>query len=185
MVAGKNGGDRGGEVLRVPLVHVLIAIKLFELDTSFREVAHQLDLFCNTVYDLFDLFRQSIVRTDGDFSFILTGEIEMDESNFGGMRKGNRGRGAPGKISVFDILERGGKVRVEVIQNVTGETLLTMAIKKVKHGSLIYTNKFRRYNGLISYGFGHMRIDIMVNDSSTGRSTSTVLRGSGLLQRND
>jgi transposase len=34
-----------------------------------------------------------------------------------------------------------------------------MAIKKVKRGSLIYTDKFRSYNGLISYGFRHMRID--------------------------
>jgi transposase len=137
----------------------LISIKLFELDTSVREAAHQLGLSYNTVYDLFDLFRQSIVRTDSDPSFTLSGEIEMDESYFGGRRKGNRGRGAAGKIPVFGILERGGKVRVEVVQNVTGETLLTMAIKKVKRGSLIYTDKFRSYNGLISYGFRHMRID--------------------------
>jgi transposase len=136
--------------LRVPLVRVLIAIKLFESDASVREVAHQLDLSYNTVYDLFCLFRQSIVRTDRDTSFTLSGEIEMDESYFGGRRKGNRGRGAAGKIPVFGILERGGKVRVEVVHNVTGETLLMMAIKKVKRGSLIYTDKFRRYNGLIS-----------------------------------
>jgi transposase len=129
------------------------------LDTSVREAAHQLDLSYNTVYDLFGLFRQSIVSTDRDTSFTLSGEIEMDESYFGGRRKGNRGRGAAGKIPVFGILERGGKVRVEVVQNVTGETLLTMAIKKVKRGSLIYTDKFRSYNGLISYGFRHMRID--------------------------
>jgi transposase len=83
----------------------------------------------------------------------------MDESYFGGRRTGNRGRGAAGKIPVFGILERGGNVRVDVVQNVTGETLLTMAIKKVKRGSLIYTDKFRSYNGLISYGFRHMRID--------------------------
>jgi len=137
----------------------LIAIKLFELDTSVRESAHQLGLSYNTVYDLFDLFRKSIIRRDCDTSFTLSGEIEMDESYFGGKRKGNRGRGAAGKIPVFGILERGGKVRVEVVQNVTGETLLTMAIKKVKRGSLIYTDKFRSYNGLISYGFHHMRID--------------------------
>ncbi len=56
-------------------------------------------------------------------------------------------------------MERGGKVRGEVVQNVTGETLLTMAITKVKRGSLIYTDKFRNYNGLISYGLYHMRID--------------------------
>ncbi|MDD1702405.1 MAG: IS1595 family transposase [Methanoregula sp.] len=145
--------------MRVPLVRVLIAIKLFELDTSVREAGHQLDLSYNTVYDLFDLFRQSIVGMDGESSFILYGEIEMDESYFGGTRKGNRRRGAAGKIPVFGILERGRKVRVKVVQNVTGETLLTMAIKKVKRGSLIYTDKFRSYNGLFSYGFRHMRID--------------------------
>jgi transposase len=158
----KEWGPRRGSILeglRVPLVRVLIAIKLFELDTSVREAAHQLGLSYNTVYDLFDLFRQSIVSMDRDTSFTLSGEIEMDESYFGGRRKGYRGRGAAGKIPVFGILERGGKVRVEVVQNVTGETLLTMAIKKVKRGSLIYTDKFRSYNGLISYGFRHLRID--------------------------
>jgi len=34
-----------------------------------------------------------------------------------------------------------------------------MAIKKVKRGILIYTDKFRSYNGLISYGFRHLRVD--------------------------
>jgi len=67
--------------------------------------------------------------------------------------------GAAGKIPVFGILEQGEKVRVDVVQNVNGETLLNMAIKKVKRGCLIYTDKFRSYNGLISYGFRHMRID--------------------------
>jgi transposase len=80
---------------------------------------------------------------DCDTSFILSGRIEMDESYFGGRRMGNLVRGAAGKIPVFGILERGGKVRIDVVQNVTGETLLTMAIKKVKRGNLIYTDKFR------------------------------------------
>ena len=35
------------------------------------------------------------------------GEIEVDESYFGGRRKGNRGRGAAGKILVFGLLKRG------------------------------------------------------------------------------
>ena len=151
----KEWGLRRGSILegvRLPLARVLLAI-------SVRESTGQLDLSYNTVYDLFNLFRQSIAGSDKDTSFVLSGEIEMDESYFGGRRKGNRGRGAAGKIPVFGILERGGKVRVEVVRKVTGETLLEMAIKKVKRGSLIYTDKFRSYNGLISYGFRHMRID--------------------------
>jgi transposase len=99
-----------------------LAIKLFELVTSVRESASQLDLLYTTVYDLFSLFRQSIVGSYTDTSFVLSGEIEMDESYFGGRRKGNRGWGAAGKIPVFGILERGGKVRAEVVRNVTGET---------------------------------------------------------------
>ena len=38
------------------------------------------------------------------------GEIEVDKSYFGGRRKGKRGRGAAGKIPVFGLLKRGGKV---------------------------------------------------------------------------
>ena len=38
------------------------------------------------------------------------GEIEVDESYFGGRRKGQRGRSAGGKIPVFGLLKRGGKV---------------------------------------------------------------------------
>jgi transposase len=56
----KEWGPRRGSILeglRVPLVRVLIAIKLFELDTSVREAAHPVGLSYNTVYDLFDLFR--------------------------------------------------------------------------------------------------------------------------------
>ena len=38
------------------------------------------------------------------------GEIEVDESYFGGRHKGKRGRGAAGKVPVFGLLKRGGKV---------------------------------------------------------------------------
>jgi len=157
----KEWGIRKGSIvegLRIPLTKFLMAVKLFELDTSVREAARQLDLAYNTVYSLHTLIRRAILVTDTE-SFSLSGEIEMDESYFGGRRKGKRGRGAAGKVPVFGILERGGKVRVEVVQDVQGETLLEMAIKKVKRGSLIYTDKFRSYNGLITYGFKHRRID--------------------------
>ncbi|MEN6517701.1 MAG: transposase [Methanospirillum sp.] len=40
-----------------------------------------------------------------------------------------------------------------------GETLLELTIKKVKRASLMYTDRFQSYNGLVSYGFRHKRID--------------------------
>lgn len=41
---------------------------------------------------------------------IFEGKIEVDESYFGGHRKGKRGRGAAGKVAVFGLLKRQGKV---------------------------------------------------------------------------
>ncbi len=48
-------------------------------------------------------------------SYELSGEVEADESYFGGMRKGKRGRGAGGKVAVFGLLKRGGKVYTTII----------------------------------------------------------------------
>jgi len=60
---------------------------------------------------------------------------------------------------VFGILERRGKVKVEIVKDVKADTLLKEAIRKVKRGSLIYTDRFKSYNGLVMYGFRHERID--------------------------
>jgi transposase len=80
----------------------------------------------------------------------------MDEPYFGGRRKGNGDRGAAGKIPVFGILERGGKVRVEVIRNTNGESLLEIAIKKSETWQSHIHGYIRNYNSLISYGFRYM-----------------------------
>ena len=41
---------------------------------------------------------------------LLAGEIEVDARYSGGHRKGKRGRGAAGKVPVFGLLKRQGKV---------------------------------------------------------------------------
>ena len=83
----------------------------------------------------------------------------MDESYFGGRRKGNRGRGAAGKVPVFGILERNGIVRVQVIKDVTAQTLLNLTVKTVRRGSIVYTDKFRSYDSLMFCGYRHIKLD--------------------------
>ena len=41
-----------------------------------------------------------------------------------------------------------GRVKVEVVKDVTSESLLKLAINKVKRGSIIYTDRYRSYDGL-------------------------------------
>jgi len=57
------------------------------------------------------------------------------------------------KILVFGIFERRGKRKVEVVKDVSTETLLKEIIKKVKRGSIIYTDRWKGYDTLVIYGF--------------------------------
>ena len=59
------------------------------------------------------------------------GEIEVDESYFGGIRKGKRGRGAAGKVPVFGLLKRGGHVYARVIPDTKGKTLMGIIERRV------------------------------------------------------
>jgi len=134
-------------------------IKLFELEVSARKISRQVSLSYPTVLKACTLLRIALIIGDEDADFLLQGEVEMDEAYFGGKRKGNRGRGAFNKVPVFGILERNGVVKVEVVKNVTAETLLSMAVKTVRRGSIVYTDKFRSYDSLMFCGYRHLRVD--------------------------
>jgi len=92
-------------------------------------------------------------------SYELSGEVEADESYFGGTRKGKRGRGASGKVAVFGLLKRGGKVFTAIVPNARTETLLPIIEEKVTPDSIVYTDSFRAYNALDVSEFHHMRIN--------------------------
>lgn len=87
------------------------------------------------------------------------GEIELDESYFGGHRKGKRGRGAAGKVAVFGILKRGGKVYTKVISDAKTDTLLPIIRRKILPDSIVYTDCFHSYNVLDVSEFKHCRIN--------------------------
>lgn len=145
--------------LRVSYRTWLWLIKLFDLEVSARRAAVELGLSYPTALKAYDLMRYAILSTAEDADQLLGGEIEVDESYFGGKRKGKRGRGAAGKVPVLGILERNGVVRVDVVPDVTAESLLDMTIKTVRRGSIVYTDKFRSYDALMCCGYRHLRVD--------------------------
>lgn len=89
----------------------------------------------------------------------MAGEIEVDESYFGGVRKGKRGRGAAGKIPVFGLLKRGSRVYAVTIPNARLETLIPIIQSKIQPDSIVYTDSFRAYDVLDVSDFHHVRIN--------------------------
>ncbi|MBF8260331.1 MAG: DDE Tnp IS1595 protein [Actinobacteria bacterium] len=134
-------------------------IKLFELELSVRKISQQLRLSYNAAYKAVHTIRDAILvhSTDGEVS--LSGEVEVDESYFGGKRKGKRGRGAAGKVPVFGILEREGRVFVEVLPSTRAKDVLALTVKKVRRGSIVYTDRYKSYDALMFCGYRHLRVD--------------------------
>lgn len=76
------------------------------------------------------------------------GEIECDETTFGGKRPGKRGWGAAGKIIVFGILKRNSKIRVFPVTERKNKVIQKLIQRHTKPGSLYYTDDWHAYASL-------------------------------------
>lgn len=85
----------------------------------------------------------------------FTGTIELDETTFGGRRKGKRGWGAGGKVIVLGILQRDGQVRVFPVSKRRQRLILPLVRQHTRPGSLYYTDDWSAYASLAVRG-GHV-----------------------------
>lgn len=130
----------------------------FCLELSARKTANDVGLSYKTAYNKFMFFRRKIAEhSDKNFEK-MSGELELDETYFGGVRKGKRGRGAYNKAIVFGILERDGKVYTKVVPDVSAKTLMSEIRSKTEKGSVFYTDCFKSYKSLKRFG-KHLRIN--------------------------
>ena len=92
-------------------------LEFFVAGVTARPAAELTGVNRNSANLFYTKLRQIIVHFTELESPFLDGEVEVDESYFGGVRKGQRGRGAAGKIPVFGCLERKGKVYTQMISD--------------------------------------------------------------------
>ena len=102
----------------------------------------------------------------------LSGETEADESCFGGVRKGKRGRGAAGKIAVSGPLKRRGKVYTAVIHNAQTGTLMPVTGERVEPDGIVYTDTFTACNasdvGAFHHRMSHSGIFVLRGNHANG-----------------
>jgi transposase len=130
----------------------------FVAGATARTAAELVGVNPKTAAFYFHRLRQMIVQASEDDT-PLGGEIEVDESYFGGHRKGKRGRGAAGKLPVFGLLNRGGKVYARVIPDIKSRTLRPILERKIVPDSIVYSDTLSSYNVLDVAGFKHLRIN--------------------------
>jgi len=115
------------------------------------------------------MFKQIRTMLDDEKASPLGGKggpgVEMDEMYYGGRRKSNAGRpmvgDKRGKTTVVGMVERKGRVRAVIANDVTGSTLLGIAKEYVLPKSTVFTDDFPSYNLMDRHinEYNHRRIN--------------------------
>lgn len=79
---------------------------------------------------------------------VLSGTVEIDEAYIGGKKKGKRGRGSQNKIPVLGMVERGGRVVIRPMKDLTMDSVTKIIHETVSAGSRIITDEYPIYNKL-------------------------------------
>lgn len=115
-------------------------IKLFELETPTAVIAGQMRLTYNTAYKALTNLREAILAH------------ALDASEIQALFSGGRPP-APGRQPVFGAVERGGWVFLDLVPDLTSETVLhfklNFHLKTASLGNLVYTDPYRHYDTLV------------------------------------
>lgn len=110
-----------------------------------------------TIWIWLHKLRTAMVRPGRDR---LSGTVEVDETYIGGKRPGKRGRGAAGKslvlIAVEDKGNHIGRIRLRRVPNASAASLMPAIEESVEPGTVIRTDGWSSYGGLVSTGYGHV-----------------------------
>lgn len=141
-------------------------VECFILDLTATQTAYFTGLNRKTINLWYNKFRLVIYKYQLEqFASKVRGTIEVDESYFGRSRiRGSIGPKKKGRAThkqpVFGIFERGGRVYTEIVPDVTKHTLIGIIRGRISLESIIHSDKWRAYDGLVDVGYEkHFRVN--------------------------
>ena len=154
---GKNKYYRHSKISEAKFRQLL---RLFAMDLTATDAAQLSGVSVRSVNAVYQRIRIRLARQCAAQS-PFSGELEADESYFGPKRiRGKRGRGAGGKTIVFGLLKRGDCVYTEIVADASKATLQAIIRGKVDPNSVIHTDGWRGYDGLVDLGLDkHFRVN--------------------------
>jgi transposase len=138
--------------------HAVFIMASTRCGVSAKQLERETGVTYKTAWRMFKQIR-SLLEEDEVFS----GPVEADETYIGGRHKRgtNRGRPSPGshKVTVFGVVERGGRVKAVTVPDVRKATLMPHLTRRVLPRETVYTDELKSYNGLEKAGYQHSRVN--------------------------
>jgi transposase-like protein len=165
-MAGVNRYFRFSKISEVKFRSLL---RCFALDMTAAQTARMTGISLRSVNQIFLRIREKIAD-ECQLQSPFAGDLEADESYFGPRRvRGRRGRGAAGKTIVFGLLKRDDQVYTEIVPNASKAMLLAIIRGKASLESVLHTDRWRGYDGLVDLGFDrHLSVNHGDNEFALG-----------------
>lgn len=129
-------------------------------------------------------FRRAMVRPGRDR---LTGRVEVDETYFGGLEEGVRGRQTERKsLIVIAAQEDGpgiGRIRMKRIPDASADSLMEFVKEAIEPGHTVHTDGWAGYDPLEGIGYGHDITFLKGKKESASELMPRVHRIASLLKR--
>lgn len=144
-------------------------LRYFAQDFTASDTAQLTSISVRSINTMFLKLRNRIAQ-ECEKQTPFKGVVELDESYFGPRRiRGKRGRGAGGKTIVFGIIKRDDKVYTEIVPDASKASLIKVIRGHVSTESIIHTDGWRGYNGLVDVGYSkHFRVHHGNNEFAMG-----------------
>ena len=92
----------------------------------------------------------------------LSGVVEVDEIHIGAPEKGKKGRGVSKPMVLVAVEDKGegvGRIRLAIIANGSHACIIRALKEIVEPGSVVRTDKWQGYAGLVRDGYNHVVIE--------------------------
>lgn len=157
---------------------------------SAKQLERELGVTYKTAWRIFDQIRKLMAEDGG----LLSGEVEVDETWHGGKlqfpgRKGHTGQ-QPGynslanKTPIVGAVERGGKVKAQVVPNIRKGTLQPLVTQHIMPPATVFTDEHKAYDGLEKRGYTHERVNHSARVYVTGNVHTNTIEGFWSLLKN-
>jgi len=154
---------------KISEVKFRVLLRCFSLDLTATQTAEMTGISVRSVNQIYLRLRKKLAEECQRHS-PFSGNLEADESYFGPRRvRGRRGRGAASKTIVFGLLKRGDQVYAEIVPNASKATLQAIIRGKADLESVVHTDGWRGYDGLVELGYDkHRRVNHGENEFALG-----------------